>query len=202
MLAGRPPFQRGTRVFDFCGQVFGPRNRPVRIDGAGEAAGKPKTKIMRHTISVLVENKFGVLTRVAGLFSGRGYNIDTLNVGPTHDPDTSRMTIVTRGDDATLQQIVKQLQKLVNVLKVEDFREGEYIDRELILVKVEVDSRTRAEVMQITDIFRAKIVDVQPKSLTIEITGNESKVEKFIELMKTFGIVDLTRTGKVALPRR
>ncbi len=157
---------------------------------------------MRHTISVLVENKFGVLTRIAGLFSGRGYNIDTLNVGPTHDPNTSRMTIVTRGDDATLEQIVKQLNKLVDVLKVQDFREGEYIDRELVLVKVSVDSKTRAEVMQITDIFRAKIVDVQPKTLTIEITGNESKIEKFLELMRSFGIVDLTRTGKVALPRK
>ena len=157
---------------------------------------------MRHTISVLVENKFGVLTRVAGLFSGRGYNIDTLNVGPTHDPSISRMTIVTRGDDATIDQIVKQLNKLIDVLKVIDFREGEFIDRELVLVKVNVDGHSRAEVMQITDIFRAKIVDVQPKTVTIEITGNESKVEKFIELMKSFGIVDLTRTGKVALPRK
>ncbi len=157
---------------------------------------------MRHTISVLVENKFGVLTRIAGLFSGRGYNIDTLNVGPTDDPATSRMTIVTRGDDATLEQIVKQLEKLVDVLEVQDFREDEYIDRELVLVKVSVDSKSRAEVMQITDIFRAKIVDVQPKSLTIEITGNESKVEKFLSLMKTFGVLDLTRTGKVALPRK
>jgi acetolactate synthase-1/3 small subunit len=158
--------------------------------------------VMRHTISVLVENKFGVLTRVAGLFSGRGYNIDTLNVGPTHDPNTSRMTIVTRGDDATLEQIVKQLNKLVDVLDVRDFRDGEYVDRELVLVKVAVDSKTRAEVMQITDIFRAKIVDVQPTSLTIEVTGNESKIEKFIELMKTFGVLELTRTGKVALPRK
>lgn len=157
---------------------------------------------MRHTISVLVENKFGALTRIAGLFSGRGFNIDTLNVGPTQDPTVSRMTIVTRGDDATLEQIVKQLNKLVDVLKVLDFRDGEYIDRELVLVKVSVDSRTRAEVMQITDIFRAKIVDVQSKSLTIEITGNESKIEKFIDLMKPFGVVDLTRTGKVALPRK
>lgn len=157
---------------------------------------------MRHTISVLVENKFGVLTRVAGLFSGRGYNIDTLNVAPTHDPSLSRMTIVTRGDDATLEQIVKQLNKLVDVSKVTDFREGEFVDRELVLVKVDVDSKTRAEVMQITDIFRAKIVDVQPKTLTIEITGDESKVEKFLELMKSFGIVELTRTGKVALPRK
>jgi acetolactate synthase-1/3 small subunit len=156
----------------------------------------------RHTISVLVENKFGALTRIAGLFSGRGYNIDTLNVGPTDDPATSRMTIVTRGDDATLDQIVKQLKKLVDVLEVRDFREDEYIDRELVMVKVSVDSKSRAEVMQITDIFRAKIVDVQPKTLTIEITGNESKVGKFLDLMKTFGVVDLTRTGKVALPRK
>jgi acetolactate synthase I/III small subunit len=157
---------------------------------------------MRHTISVLVENKFGVLTRVAGLFSGRGYNIDTLNVAPTQDPNTSRMTVVTRGDDATLEQIVKQLNKLVEVLKVHDFREGEYVDRELVLVKVAVDSKTRSEVMQVTDIFRAKIVDVQPQSLTIEVTGTEDKVEKFIELMKAFGLLDLTRTGKVALPRK
>ena len=156
---------------------------------------------MRHIISVLVENRFGVLTRVAGLFSGRGYNIDTLNVAPTQDPNTSRMTIVTRGDDATLEQIVKQLQKLINVIDVMDFRDGEYIDRELVMVKVMVDSKTRAEVMQITDIFRAKIVDVQPKSLTIEITGAEGKVEKFLELMRVFGVVALTRTGKVALPR-
>lgn len=157
---------------------------------------------MRHTISVTVENKFGVLTRVAGLFSGRGYNIDTLNVAPTHDANTSRMTIVTRGDDATVDQIVKQLNKLVDVLKVEDYREGEYIDRELVLVRVAVDAKTRAEIMQMTDIFRAKIVDVQPQSLTIEITGNESKVEKFLTLMKTFGVMELSRTGKIALPRK
>lgn len=172
--------------------MFGARKR--RSEGESR-------RNMRHTISVLVENKFGVLTRIAGLFSGRGYNIDTLNVAPTQDPNTSQMTIVTRGDDATLEQIVKQLNKLVDVLKVTDFREGEYVDRELVLVKVGVDSKTRAEVMQITDIFRAKIVDVQPKTLTIEITGDESKVEKFLDLMKTFGVVELTRTGKVALPR-
>ncbi len=156
---------------------------------------------MRHIISVLVENKFGVLTRVTGLFSGRGYNIDTLNVGPTQDPAKSQMTIVTRGDEATVEQIVKQLYKLVNVLAVYDFKDDEYIDRELVLVKVGVDSKARAEVMQITDIFRAKIVDVQAKTLTIEITGNESKVEKFIELMGNFGIKELARTGKIALKR-
>ena len=157
---------------------------------------------MRHTISILVENKFGVLTRVAGLFSGRGYNIDSLNVAPTHDSTASRMTIVTHGDESTLEQIVKQLNKLPDVLKVQDFRDGEYVDRELVLIKVGVDSKSRAEVMQITDIFRAKIVDVQPKTLTIEITGNESKVEKFIDLMKTFGVIELTRTGKAAMPRK
>lgn len=156
---------------------------------------------MRHTISILVENKFGALTRIAGLFSGRGYNIDTLNVAPTQDPDTSRMTVVTRGDDRTLEQIVKQLNKLVDVLNVVDFREHEFIDRELVLVKVVVNPATRAEVMQISDIFRAKIVDVQSKSVTIEITGGEAKITKFLNLMGPFGIVELTRTGKVALPR-
>lgn len=157
---------------------------------------------MRHTISVLVENKFGALTRIAGLFSGRGYNIDTLNVAPTQDQTASRMTIVTHGDEATLEQIVKQLNKLPETIEVLNFREGEYVDRELALVKVAVDSKTRAEVMQITDIFRAKIVDVQSKSLTVEITGTEDKVEKFISLMEPFGVLDLTRTGKVALSRK
>ena len=156
---------------------------------------------MRHTISVLVENTFGVLTRVAGMFSGRGYNIDSLNVAPTHDPEKSRMTIVTRGDDATVEQIVRQLYKLVNVLEITDFREHEYIDRELILVKVKANAKNRSEVMQITDIFRAKIVDVQSLTMTIEVTGNESKVNKFIGLMDNFGVIDLTRTGKVALSR-
>jgi len=157
---------------------------------------------MQHTISVLVENKFGVLTRVAGLFSGRGYNIDSLNVAPTHDSTASRMTIVTHGDEATLEQIVKQLKKLPDVLKVQDFAAEEHVDRELVLVKVTVDSKSRAEVMQITDIFRAKIVDVQSKSLSIEITGDTSKVEKFISLMQPFGVLDLVRTGKAAMPRK
>ena len=156
---------------------------------------------MRHTISVLVENTFGVLTRVAGMFSGRGYNIDSLNVAPTHDPEKSRMTIVTRGDDATVEQIVRQLYKLVNVLEITDFREHEYIDRELVMVRVKATAKNRSEVMQITDIFRAKIVDVQSKTLTIEVTGNESKVNKFVALMDNVGVLDLTRTGKVALPR-
>ncbi|MCS7049589.1 MAG: acetolactate synthase small subunit [Verrucomicrobiae bacterium] len=157
---------------------------------------------MRHTLSVLVENKFGVLTRVSGLFSGRGFNIDTLNVAPTQDPTLSRMTIVVKGDDATLEQIIKQLDKLVDVVKIQDFRDGEYVDRELVLVKVGADSKTRSEIMQICDIFRAKIVDVGHKSLTVEITGDESKINAFLGLMEPFGIRELTRTGKVAMPRK
>jgi len=157
---------------------------------------------MRHTLSILVENKFGVLTRISGLFSGRGFNIDTLNVAPTQDPTTSRMTIVVRGDDAVLEQVTKQLNKLVDVIKVQDFRDGEYVDRELALVKIEVDAKSRPEVMQICDIFRAKIVDVAHQALTVELTGQESKIGAFLELMEQFGIRDITRTGKVAMPRK
>ncbi len=156
---------------------------------------------MRHTISILVENKFGVLTRVAGMFSGRGFNIDSLNVGPTLDASASRMTIVVRGDDGVLEQVTKQLEKLVDVIDVQDFRDEQYVDRELVLLRVAATSKTRAEVMQICDIFRAKIIDVQPTKLAIEITGTEAKIRKFVSLMETFGISDLTRTGKIALAR-
>jgi acetolactate synthase I/III small subunit len=157
---------------------------------------------MRHTLSVLVENKFGVLTRIAGMFSGRGFNIDSLNVGPTLDPSTSRMTIVVRGDDRVLDQVAKLLAKLIDVIEVQGFMDGEYVDRELILMRVSITRETRAEIMQICDIFRAKIVDVQPKNFAIEVTGDESKINKFISLMEPFGIGALTRTGKVALPRK
>ena len=157
---------------------------------------------MRHTISVLVENKFGVLTRIAGMFSGRGFNIDTLSVAPTLDASKSRMTLVVRGDDRVVDQVVKLLEKLVEVIEIQDFREGEYVDRELVMMRVGVDSTTRAELMQICDIFRAKIIDVQHKNVSIEITDNESKIEKFLRLMESFGITDLTRTGKVALARK
>lgn len=156
---------------------------------------------MRHTLSVLVENRFGVLTRVAGMFSGRGFNIDTLNVAPTLDPSMSRMTIVVRGDDKVLEQVTKQTEKLVDVIKVDDFRDDEFVDRELVLMRVNVTAQTRSEVLQICDVFRAKIIDVRLDRLVIEITGNESKVSKFIELMHNYGIADITRTGKVALSR-
>jgi acetolactate synthase-1/3 small subunit len=157
---------------------------------------------MRHTISVLVENKFGVLTRIAGMFSGRGFNIDTLNVGPTLDPATSRMTIVVRGDDTVLEQVTKQLNKLVDVINIDDFRDDEVVERELVLLRVKVDASNRAEVMQLCDIFRAKAVDVQHEVLGIEVTGNESKVDKFLMLMGKFGISELSRTGRVALARK
>lgn len=157
---------------------------------------------MRHTISVLVENKFGVLTRIAGMFSGRGFNIDTLNVGPTLDPSASRMTIVVRGDDNVLEQVTKQLHKLIDVIAVEDFRDDELVERELVLMRVNVDAQSRAEVMQMCDIFRAKIIDVQHNNLAIEITGNESKIDKFLLLMSKFGLSEMTRTGRLALARK
>jgi len=157
---------------------------------------------MRHTLSVLVENKFGVLTRIAGMFSGRGFNIDTLNVGPTRDPSRSRMTIVVQGDDSVLEQVTKHLNKLIDVIEIEDFRDNQFVDRELVLMRVTVDAQTRSEVMQICDIFRAKIIDVQPRNVAIELTGNESKIDKFLFLMEPFGISDLNRTGKVAVARR
>jgi acetolactate synthase-1/3 small subunit len=156
---------------------------------------------MRHTLSVLVENRFGVLARVAGMFSGRGFNIDTLNVAPTLDPSMSRMTIVVRGDDKILDQVTKQTEKLVDVIKVEDFHDGEFVDRELVLMRVDVTPQTRAEVLQICDVFRAKIIDVRLDKLVIEITGTEGKMTKFISLMQHFGISEITRTGKVALSR-
>lgn len=157
---------------------------------------------MKHTIAVLVENHFGVLTRVAGLFSARGFNIDSLAVGETHDPSVSRMTIVVHGDDRIVEQIVKQLEKLIDVIKVEDISTDEIIDRELLLVKVSADATTRNDIMQIVNTFRAKIVDVNPQTLTIEVTGGESKVDAMLELLLPFGIRETVRTGLVALARR
>lgn len=154
----------------------------------------------RHTISVLVENKFGVLARIAGMFSGRGYNIHSLNVGPSHDPTISRMTIVVREKENVLNQIIKQLDKLIDVIQVVDFREGESVDRELVLLQVAVSPDLRAEVITLCDIFRARIIDVSTERLTIEVTGDDSKVTKFLKLMEGFNIVDLTRTGKIAMP--
>ncbi|OQA15541.1 MAG: putative acetolactate synthase small subunit [bacterium ADurb.Bin363] len=156
---------------------------------------------MKHIISVIVENKPGVLSRVAGLFSRRGFNIDSLTVGVTENPKLSRMTIVVDGDEDILEQIQKQLYKLIDTLKVIDLPKATSVTRELILIKVAVDKNTRAEIVQMTEIFRGKIVDVGDNSLTIEVTGEEGKLEAFINMMSKFGIKELVRTGKVALHR-
>lgn len=156
---------------------------------------------MRHIISVLVENEFGVLARVAGLFSGRGYNIEGLSVAETLDPTVSRITLVTRGDDQVLAQIEKQLNKLTCVIKVTDFTETEHVERELVLVKVTADEKTRGELASIVDIFRARIIDVSRRSYIVELTGSEDKVSAFIELLKPLGIKEIVRTGKVAMFR-
>lgn len=156
---------------------------------------------MKHTISVLVENEFGVLTRVAGLFSGRGFNIESLSVAPTLDPSISRMTIVTRGDDQILEQITKQLNKLIDTIKVIDFTGEDYIEREMGLIKVTAEEETRAEVLRIADIFRGKIVDVTARSYTVEITGAPAKIDAIVELLRPMGIKELVRSGPVVLGR-
>jgi acetolactate synthase-1/3 small subunit len=156
---------------------------------------------MRHTISILVENEFGVLARVAGMFSGRGFNIESLTVAETIDPTVSRLTLVTRGDDRALEQITKQLNKMINVIKVLDFTQAEHVERELVLIKVTADERTRAELMTIVDIFRGKVIDVSPHSYLIEVTGEDSKIAAILELLKPIGIKEIARTGKVAMHR-
>jgi acetolactate synthase-1/3 small subunit len=156
---------------------------------------------MRHTIAVLVENEFGVLSRVAGLFSGRGFNIESLCVAETTDPKVSRMTIVTSGNDQIIEQILKQLNKLVPVLKVVDFTGTDTVDRELVLVKVNADNGSKAEVLRLVDIFRARIVDVAPRCYTIEMTGGEGKVSAFLQMLRPIGIKEVVRTGKIAISR-
>ena len=156
---------------------------------------------MRHTISVLVENEFGVLSRVAGLFSGRGFNIESLSVAETLDPTVSRITLVTQGDDQVLEQVEKQLNKLISVIKVTDFTHTAHVERELMLIKVAVEERTRGELMNIVDIFRGKIIDVSPDSYIIEVTGTEDKIAALVELLKPIGITEIVRTGKVAMFR-
>ncbi len=155
----------------------------------------------RHVISVLVNNKPGVLTRIAGLFARRGFNIDSLAVGETQDPAVSLMTIVVTANSATLEQINKQLNKLIDVIKIIDITDVPSVLRELMLVKVTATPANRSEISQIVDIFRAKIVDVAPTALTIEITGDESKLTAFLQMLVPYGIVELARTGTIALVR-
>ncbi len=156
---------------------------------------------MRHTISVLVENTFGVLARVTGMISGRGFNIDSLNVAPTHDASLSRITIVLKGDEAALGLCTKQLRKLVNVVEVADFSESQAVARELVLVKLRANSQNRAELLQIAGVFRAKIVNLSADSLIVEVTGDDAKIGAFLGLLEPFGIIELARTGQLALKR-
>jgi len=156
---------------------------------------------VKYTLSVLVENHPGVLSRVAGLFSRRGFNIDSLAVGVTEDPTISRMTIVVNGDDYIVEQVTKQLNKLIDVIKVKKLNPKEAVERELALIKVNANSQTRSDIIQITEIFRANIVDVSKETLTIEISGDEDKIEALIELLKQYGIREVVRTGLIAIER-
>jgi acetolactate synthase-1/3 small subunit len=165
------------------------------------ASSTTNDKLKEHTISMTVENHFGTLNRIAGLFAAKGYNIDSLTVGPTEDEAVSRMTIVTSGDDQIIEQIMKQLHKLIDTIKIVDLTDETFVDRELALVKVQSTSTTRMEIMQISEIFRTKVVDVSPKTLTIEATGNKLKVDAIINMLKPFGIKEVARTGRVALKR-
>lgn len=158
-------------------------------------------KPMQHTITVLVENKPGVLARVAGLFARRGFNIESLAVSITDDPTISRMTIVVTGDDSTLQQINKQTNKLIDVIKVVDYSDVPIVERELALIKVNAEPSRRAEIMQIVDIFRAKIIDISESTFTIEVTGSVEKVDAMERLLIPFGISEVVRTGKIAMAR-
>ena len=156
---------------------------------------------MKHIISIEVENRFGILARITSLFSARGFNIDSLAVGETEDPTISRITMVVPGDDKIIEQVTKQLRKLVDVVKVTDLTGKEIVERELVLVKVNARGANRDEIMRIVDIFRARVVDVYPFSFTIEITGTEEKIKGFLALLKPFGIKKLVRTGRIALSR-
>lgn len=156
---------------------------------------------MRHTISILVENKFGVLSRISGLFSGRGYNIESLSVGETIDPQISIMTIVTSGDDQVIEQINKQLNKLIDVIKVVDMTELDHVEREMVLIKIAPRSEDKAEVLRLTEIFRGRVVDSSQKTYTLEITGDEKKIAALLDLLKPMGIKEFVRTGKIAIAR-
>ena len=165
-----------------------------------EAAGTARTG-RKHILSILVENKAGVLTRIAGLFARRGFNIDTLTVGPTEDEHYSRITLTVDGALHPIDQVTKQLHKLVNVLKIRDLEPGETVARELALFKVSADGAQRAEVMQICEIFRGKVVDVTKRSLIVEITGTDDKIEAFERMVRPFGLIEMVRTGEIAISR-
>jgi len=156
---------------------------------------------MKHTLSVLVENTPGALSRITGLFSGRGFNIESLSVAATLDPTLSHLTLVTNGNDPIIEQIIKQLRRLIDVYKVVDVSEGEFVEREMALIKVRAEDETRAEVLRTCDIFRCKVVDVSPRTYTVEVTGPESKLKAVIELLRPIGIKEISRTGTIAMAR-
>ena len=158
-------------------------------------------KSMKHTISVLVQNQFGVLARVSGMFSARGYNINSLCVGETLDPTVSRMTVVVNGDDSVLAQIIQQLNKLVEVIEVTDLTKESFVERELVMIKVAAVGQQRSEVVEIANIFRAKVVDVGAASMIVQVTGAAGKIAAFIDMMRPFGIEELVRTGEIAIGR-
>jgi acetolactate synthase-1/3 small subunit len=156
---------------------------------------------LRHTISILVDNEPGVLARIAGLFSARGFNIESLCVAETLDQTSSRITLVTSGDDWIIDQIIKRFNNMINVIKLQDLIEVTHVERELLLVRVEATQETRAEILRMADIFRAKVIDVGPKSYALELTGDKDKVNAFLELLKPMGIKEIARTGVVAMAR-
>jgi acetolactate synthase-1/3 small subunit len=156
---------------------------------------------MKHTIAVVVENKSGVLTRIAGLFSRRSFNIESLSVGATDNPDYSRMTLSVQGDEEVLEQVIKQLSKLINVIRVSELEPEDSVERELAIIKVGADKANRSEIMQLVSVFRAKIIDVSARSMIIEVTGDEKKVDALVLLLRQFGIKELARTGKVSMIR-
>src|ERR671914_403719 len=165
-----------------------------------EAAGGIHTG-RKHIISLLVENKPGVLARIAGLFSRRGFNIETLAVGPTDDPTVSRITLTVDGAAHPIDQVTKQLHKLVNVIKIRDLEPDETVARELAVFKVSADGESRAEIMQFTDIFRGKVIDISKRSVTVEITGTDAKIEAFEQMIRPFGLIEMVRTGEIAVSR-
>jgi len=172
---------------------------PSATNRRASSSGSEHTK--RHTIAVLVENKFGAFNRIAGLFSAKGYNIESLSVGPTEDESVSRMTIVTEGDDAIIEQIMKQLNKVIDTIKVTDLTYESFVERELVLVKVQTTADSRSEIMQIAEIFRAKVVDISARTLTLEATGSKEETEAVLQLLAPFGVEEMNRTGMIAIAR-
>jgi acetolactate synthase I/III small subunit len=194
----------GLRGTGLLARICNPAERFVSAEALTEENHQLTSETgtaMRHTISVLLQNKPGVLSRVTGLFSGRGFNIDSLSVAETLEKDVSCLTLVTHGDEAIIEQITKQLHKLIDVIKVTDMAEHDHVEREMVLIRVKAEAGTRAEVLRVIDIFRGKVVDVSPKSYVIELTGSKSKVQAVIDILRPLGIQEIMRSGVNAITR-